>query len=566
MEKIGFSAEDASALAFELTEGLGSISISPGIKTTTLRDILMTGGEQLIDLLNSKIQVDIGETIFEVGLEDDGSSMDLTKLDYQVALTNVRNAAEKLGADVTLLHERNTPTLVTSTNADPVESTEYRYAHLLVRLRPGKMQDLPELRICVVGNVDAGKSTLLGVLTKNTLDDGRGKARVNLFRFKHEVETGRTSSVGTEIMGFSSTGSIITPPAAKQKMGWDDICLKSSKVVSFLDLAGHEKYLKTTVFGMTGCSPDFVMLMIGANAGIIGMTKEHLGLALALQVPVYIVITKIDMCPANVLEATVNQLVKILKSSGCRKIPMFIKSKGDVLITSGQFVSERVCPIFQVSNVTGEGLDLLRMFINLLHVNSGNKYDSKAPVEYQITDTFSVPGVGTVVSGNIISGIVHVGDTLLLGPDTLGNFVPSMVKSIHRKRVNVPCASAGQGASFALKKIKRAGIRKGMVMLSKSLEPQAVMEFEAEILVLYHSTTIKERYQAMLHCGGVRQTARIVNMTDKQILRTGDRSIVRFRFLQHPEYIKVGTKVLFREGRTKGVGKVVSIIPEAKQT
>ena len=44
--------------------------------------------------------------------------------------------------------------------------------------------------------VDAGKSTLLGVLTKGTLDDGRGKSRVNLFRHKHEIESGRTSSVG----------------------------------------------------------------------------------------------------------------------------------------------------------------------------------------------------------------------------------------------------------------------------------------------------------------------------------------------------------------------------------
>jgi GTPase len=76
---------------------------------------------------------------------------------------------------------------------------------------------------------------------------------------------------------------------------------------------------------MTGCAPDFVMLMIGSNAGIIGMTKEHLGLSLALGVPVLVVITKIDMCPPNVLESTVKQLTKILKSAGCRKIPMFVK-------------------------------------------------------------------------------------------------------------------------------------------------------------------------------------------------------------------------------------------------
>lgn len=84
-------------------------------------------------------------------------------------------------------------------------------------------------------------------------------------------------------------------------------------------------FSQTTVFGMTGCAPDFVMLMIGSNAGIVGMTKEHLGLSLALGVPVLVVITKIDMCPTNVLENTVKQLTKILKSAGCRKIPMFVK-------------------------------------------------------------------------------------------------------------------------------------------------------------------------------------------------------------------------------------------------
>lgn len=46
-----------------------------------------------------------------------------------------------------------------------------------------------------------------------------------------------------------------------------------AQVITFIDLAGHEKYLKTTIFGMTGHVPDFAMLMVGSNAGIIGMTK-----------------------------------------------------------------------------------------------------------------------------------------------------------------------------------------------------------------------------------------------------------------------------------------------------
>lgn len=50
--------------------------------------------------------------------------------------------------------------------------------------------------------MDAGKSTLLGVLTHGELDNGRGFARQKLFRHKHEMESGRTSSVGNDILGF----------------------------------------------------------------------------------------------------------------------------------------------------------------------------------------------------------------------------------------------------------------------------------------------------------------------------------------------------------------------------
>lgn len=64
-------------------------------------------------------------------------------------------------------------------------------------------------RIAVVGNVDAGKSTMLGVLTHGELDNGRGLARKKLFRHKHEIESGRTSSVGTDILGFDCEGLVI---------------------------------------------------------------------------------------------------------------------------------------------------------------------------------------------------------------------------------------------------------------------------------------------------------------------------------------------------------------------
>lgn len=61
-----------------------------------------------------------------------------------------------------------------------------------------------EIRVAVLGNADAGKSTLLGVLTQGNLDNGRGKARLNMFRHLHEIQSGRTSSISHEILGFDS--------------------------------------------------------------------------------------------------------------------------------------------------------------------------------------------------------------------------------------------------------------------------------------------------------------------------------------------------------------------------
>ncbi|XP_037948180.1 GTP-binding protein 1-like [Teleopsis dalmanni] len=507
--------------------------------------VLVSPTEEQYELLKKRLEERTfdsgGETIYEIGVGEDGSDSGLVEDEYQASVATLQSLATTIDADMVLLRQRKGEMGITG--------------QYLIRKRVDT-SDFMEIRVAVVGNVDAGKSTLLGVLTHGELDNGRGHARQRLFRHKHEMESGRTSSVGNDILGFDSIGNVVNKPD-HGTLDWVKICEKSAKVITFIDLAGHERYLKTTVFGMTGHAPDFGMLMIGANAGIVGMTKEHLGLALALSVPVFVVVTKIDMCPPNVLQDNLKLLFKILKSQGCRKVPVMVKTPDEVVLSATNFVSERLCPIFQVSNVTGENLNLLKMFLNLLTARMSGQGDQ--PAEFQIDDTYSVPGVGTVVSGTCLQGLIKLNDILMLGPDPLGNFTPIAVKSIHRKRMNVKEVRGGQTASFALKKIKRSQIRKGMVMVSPELKPQACWEFEGEILVLHHPTTISSRYQAMVHCGSIRQTASIVNMS-KECLRTGDKAHVKFRFIKHPEYIRPGQRMVFREGRTKAVGNVLKPI------
>jgi translation elongation factor EF-Tu-like GTPase len=75
---------------------------------------------------------------------------------------------------------------------------------------------------------------------------------------------------------------------------------------------------------------DYACLIIGGNMGISKMTKEHLGVALALSIPIIVVITKIDMTPPDVLKENVKQLFRILKSPAANKIPVIVRSEADL--------------------------------------------------------------------------------------------------------------------------------------------------------------------------------------------------------------------------------------------
>ncbi|KAL2261525.1 hypothetical protein VTK26DRAFT_3991 [Humicola hyalothermophila] len=543
----------------ELDDILNSLDLSDPTPRVRLRELLLSSGDdpgalqKLVDIVEERLLEGHGEAVFDIGFENNGESMRLSRDEWDKAHKRLAEAAQKLRADTQVLLTKN---VGGELDGAPTKDGDCS-GKVMIRRNPTTAEEVIETRIAVVGNVDAGKSSMLGVLVKGDLDDGRGKARVNLFRHKHEIETGRTSSVGMEIMGFTTTGEVVVSDTPGRKLSWEEIGKRSAKVITFTDLAGHERYLRTTVFGLLSSSPNYCLLMVAANNGLIGMSKEHLGIALALNVPVMVVITKIDICPPQILEQTITQITRILKSPGARKIPIFIKTHEEAINTATQFVSQRICPIFQISNVTGENLNLVRSFLNILPHHG--RYDADAPFEFHVNDTFSVPHVGTVVSGIVKSGVIHAGDDVQIGPDSLGRFMQTSIRSIERKRIGVPAASAGQSASFALRRVRRKDVRKGMVVLPKSEAPPKVYrEFVAEVLILSHATTIKTKYQAMLHVGPVSQTCAIIDV-DRPFIRTGDRATVAFQFVQRPEYLVPGDRLLFREGRTKGLGIVKSV-------
>ncbi|CAK4171056.1 unnamed protein product [Aphanomyces euteiches] len=94
------------------------------------------------------------------------------------------------------------------------------------------------LRIAFVGNVDSGKSSLIGTLIRGELDDGRGLSRQAIFRHKHEIDSGRTSSIATAYMGFDANGEQVVAKRSGKILPWSELARHSHKKIQLIDLAG----------------------------------------------------------------------------------------------------------------------------------------------------------------------------------------------------------------------------------------------------------------------------------------------------------------------------------------
>lgn len=441
--------------------------------------------------------------------------------------------------------------------------------------------DIPieELRICVIGSVDSGKSTLTGVLTKGILDDGRGYARSKILRYHHEKESGRTSSVAQHFIRKRIVKDKIKNSNYDDKIKIDktDNSTDKEKVnskevehtIGFIDLAGHEKYLKTTVSGITRCYIDYSCVVVGSNMGVLRMTLEHIGISLSMNIPTFIVMTKIDLAPHNVRQNTYQDILKLLKKKASKRVPILVKDDIGLkrvvqYYNDGDYVTP--IPIFQVSSVHGNGIDTLKKYIDDLQCYQNYNFLKNQDANFVIESTYMIKGIGLVVSGIVRNGIIKKGDTLHIGPfgDTFHNV---LIKSIHNNfQEYIPQLEAGQSGCFSIKinskiPIKRNNIRKGTRIMK---HPKMYSGFTAIVKILHHPTTIKKGYQPTIHSGAISQVAKIYKITDlegkeQDYLRLGDRALVEFIFCYRPEYIQPDTMLIFREGKTKGIGKIVDV-------
>lgn len=488
-----------------------------------------------------------GECIYYIGIQDDGTPIGLTIDEYKDSEKNLNNIVELSNATIIKLSEH--------------EKNNYYIGVFLIREYDNKFIDI---KIAVAGNVDSSKSTTISVLSRGILDDGNGSARTSIFSFKHEIESGRTTSVGHHIVGFDKNGDIIN---INKNNTYIDIMNKATKIITFYDLCGHQKYLKNTIYGLSSSNSDYALIMIGGNMGISQMTREHIALCINLKIPFIILVTKIDITPQNILEENMQKINNMCKNR-IRKAPYIIKNMSDILTVIKNIKSDSIVPIIQISNVTNYNLDLLKSLLNLLPIRNDYSQNINKPVEMLVDNTYSTPGHATIVSGLLKSGTVRINDNLVIGPFFDQTYRQVKVRSIHLNYKDIKEASPGSFICLSLKNITRKEIKKGMVIISDNNELKiAVKQFIVQIHVLHSPTMIQVGYQPYVHIEHIRQSVIMLEINKEnskdnndKILRTGDKATVKLQFAFTPAYIKPGMKLIFREGLVKAVGKIIQTL------
>lgn len=496
--------------------------------------------QRLASQMKYRMEKGDGEAVYFLGVDDDGNLVGLPDDKMEESLFVLEQVAHSINARINdvLKQEAGKGTVAKIIVG---KDNNHQKKHLLVG---------------VVGHVDHGKSTLVGTLTSGSLDNGSGRTRIYLDVQKHEIERGLSADLSFAVYGFREGKPVrITNPLHKKEKS--KVVEQCEKIVSFVDTVGHEPWLRTTIRGIVGQKLDFGLLAIAADQGPTSITREHLGIVLAMEVPLLVAITKIDMVTEERIREVKNEVFELLKLVG--KIPFMVKTCDDAVFVAKN-MNQHLVPVIKVSPVTGEGLNLLDELFYQLNVQS-NPNDGKKPFMMYIDKIYSVMGVGTVVSGTIRQGTVNKGDKLLLGPTGTGKFIPITVRSIEMHYYKKDRAETGEVVGISLSGVDVSSIKRGMIISDLLYKPQPVREFEADVSILVHPTTIRDGYECITHIETIAETA-VFQPLDKEYLSAGDTGKIRMKFKYRPYAIREGQKLIFREGRSKGVGKISKILSD----
>lgn len=352
------------------------------------------------------------------------------------------------------------------------------------------------------GHIDHGKTRLVGRLTN-----------INTDRLPEEKARGISIDLGFAHMQSSELR------------------------IGVIDVPGHERFVRNMVAGATGI--NLALLVVAADDGVMPQTREHLEIMDLLGIPTGVIaLTKIDLVDSDLVELAECDIEESV---------------------SGTFLEG--CPIIRLSSETGEGIETLRE--KLFEVCMAITLPESLPLFRMAIDrVFTIAGHGTVVTGSVLSGEVHVGQTLDLWPE--GREV--RVRSVEQHGEQSGEAGSHQRTAINLAGIKHEEVTRGCELASAGYL-QTTKRLLVDLRTLSSSTvTIKDRIEVNLHMGTREVQARVI--LKGRTLEPGQRGFAELR-LSEPIVAAWGQRFILRRvspATTIGGGVVLDpAIPDLRR-
>ena len=286
------------------------------------------------------------------------------------------------------------------------------------------------------------------------------------------------------------------------ELGFAQLSLPSGRTMSVVDVPGHEKFVRQMVSGATGV--DVALLVIAADDGIMPQTVEHMAVLELLGVKACVVaLTKIDLVDEDWVTFMEEEIANRLVGTAFEGAP--------------------ICP---VSSRTSAGLAELRQTIDSV-ASHAEKTKPAGTMRMPIDRVFSIKGFGTVVTGTLWSGTVHVGDDLVILPEE----TPARVRSIQMHGQSYEAANSGNRVALCLSPVTTEDVRPGDFLAA----PDTVIvsdRFDAELTYAdpFHAGKPLKTGSHVRVAHGTREVAgRLLCMNEKPWLKPGERDFAQIR-------------------------------------
>ena len=301
------------------------------------------------------------------------------------------------------------------------------------------------------------------------------------------------------------------------ELGFAPITLEDGRVVSVIDVPGHEKFIRQMVAGASGI--DAALLVIAADESVMPQTREHLAIMNLLGVHEgLIAITKIDRIAGEegMLELVIDDVKEFVKGT-------FLEGK----------------PIVPVSSVTGENLDELRREITAL-IDRVKTRPVSGAFFLPVDRAFVISGFGTVVTGTAYHGTAHPSDKIEVLPSGREGRIRTL--QVHGK--NVESAFAGQRVAANLAGIDIDEITRGDVVCHKGIF-RATRCFEAMIKLMPEVREPLKHWQRVHVCTGTSEVLARVSLLRSKQIEPGDEEPAQL-VLEEPVVCTYGQRFILR--------------------